>query len=274
MPITFKIITNNLVINNSFELLFPYEGIINLKLLNRLLLLWNFSNDEISLIKFIFNKEKVKDNKNYYLSENDNNIIYILSFDSNIKYKLQNVFIEFQNNKDKYSIIFIELLKKYSEESNKEESDNEESNNEESNNEESDNDSFLMKNQKIILELKSNTTPELPSTLTPDIIDNINQQTVLLFEDDDFKHLLKIYLKRPELYEIFLKYIENADIIEVNTNNSSNNDLSDELLLKYKNLCDKIKNLNLNIKEEVIISRLIKYSGHLNLTLRAFLQEM
>ena len=53
-----------------------------------------------------------------------------------------------------------------------------------------------------------------------------------------------------------------------------NNDLSDELLLKYKNLCDKIKNLNLNIKEEVIISRLIKYSGHLNLTLRSLLQEM
>lgn len=131
-----------------------------------------------------------------------------------------------------------------------------------------------MKNQTIISELKSNTTPELPSTLTPDIIDNINQRTVLLFEDNDFKHLLKIYLKRPELYEVFLKYIENADIIEVNTNNSSNNDLSDELLLKYKNLCDKIKNLNLNIKEEVIISRLIKYSGHLNLTLRSLLQEM
>ena len=49
--------------------------------------------------------------------------------------------------------------------------------------------------------------------------------------------------------------------------------LTETELHEYIILCDQIKILGINLPDNVIITKLLKYSGHLNLTLRSLLCE-
>ena len=71
------------------------------------------------------------------------------------------------------------------------------------------------------------------------------------------------------------KYVQNGNVIQESLGLIQSVEmLSDDILSKYKMLCIEIKNLGINVSDEVIIERLIKYSGHLNLTVRSLLCEL
>ena len=104
----------------------------------------------------------------------------------------------------------------------------------------------------------------------------MNENTLLLFSDPDFINLINIYKRKPELFNLLSNYIQNNDIaIEslLSISNKKFDQLSNEDKLYYTDLSVKITNFGFKIPQETIIDRLIKYSGHLNLTIRSFFNE-
>lgn len=111
--------------------------------------------------------------------------------------------------------------------------------------------------------------PEQIPILTLDIITKMNEKTLLLFSDPDFIILLSIYKRKPELFNLLSNYIQDNDInIESLLPIKSIDELTSEELSYYTELSLKIINLGFNISQEIIIEKLIKYSGHINLTIR------
>lgn len=112
--------------------------------------------------------------------------------------------------------------------------------------------------------------------LTYEIIKEMNENTLLLFSDPDFINLINIYKRKPELFNLLSNYIQNNDIaIEslLSISNKKFDQLSNEDKIYYTDLSVKIRNFGFKIPQETIIDRLIKYSGHLNLTIRSFFNE-
>ena len=100
--------------------------------------------------------------------------------------------------------------------------------------------------------------------LSQDIINSNNIKTVQLFENPNFKQLVKIYFNEPELFKTFLKFISHGDITNMNIPTIvEEKDYSVEL--------EYIKSLGITENDKVILQFLKKYNGHINLSLRAFL---
>lgn len=121
--------------------------------------------------------------------------------------------------------------------------------------------------------------PKVESTIvepkmTDSIIENQNKLTIKLFEDPDFRTLIKIYQSKPELFNILLQYTQSGDIIEDKPQIYNISDLSEKERLKYNEMLLFIKSLKLNISDDEIMQQLIKYKGHLNLTLRTILYSL
>ena len=111
------------------------------------------------------------------------------------------------------------------------------------------------------LEISNNVIEQkvLPDSIN---VDDVNQETIKLFEDPDFVKLFQIYLQKPVLFKKFYMYISNGNIpnnLEM-TNNSNNED--NQLF---------IKNLNLGFTDEQINEALIKTNNHLNFSIRYLL---
>ena len=100
--------------------------------------------------------------------------------------------------------------------------------------------------------------------LSQDIINSNNIKTVQLFENPNFKQLVKIYFNEPELFKTFLKFISHGDITNMNIPTiDEEKDYSVEL--------EYIKSLGIIENDKEILQFLKKYNGHINLSLRAFL---
>lgn len=100
--------------------------------------------------------------------------------------------------------------------------------------------------------------------LSQDIINSNNIKTVQLFENPNFKQLVKIYFNEPELFKTFLKFISHGDITNMMIPTiDEEKDYSFEL--------EYIKSLGITENDKVILQFLKKYNGHINLSLRAFL---
>lgn len=111
---------------------------------------------------------------------------------------------------------------------------------------------------------------------TDSIIDVVNGKSVLLFSDPDFNFLIKIYQKRPELFSVFANYIQSCNVLEESFDEQCEKSFEkfDSDKQKYYNeLVDKLIIL-VNVPRQLIMDKLIKYNGHLNITLRALLCEM
>lgn len=107
--------------------------------------------------------------------------------------------------------------------------------------------------------------------LTRELIDIMNEKTLLIFSDPDFITLLSIYKRKPELFNLLSNYIQNNDIIDNIISDKTIDQLSEEETEYYTNLSIKIMNLNFGIPQNIIIDKLIRFSGHLNLTIRSLL---
>lgn len=96
-------------------------------------------------------------------------------------------------------------------------------------------------------------------------INEVNQETIKLFEEPDFVKLFQIYLHKPVLFKKFYMYISNGNIPNnLETTNNSNNNESNQLF---------IKNLNLGFTDEQIHEALSKTNNHLNFSIRYLLYK-
>ena len=111
------------------------------------------------------------------------------------------------------------------------------------------------------LEMSNNIVEQkiLPDSIN---VDDVNHETIKLFEEPDFVKLFQIYLHKPVLFKKFYMYISNGNIpnnLEM-TNNSNNED--NQLF---------IRNLELGFTDEQISEALIKTNNHLNFSIRYLL---
>ena len=98
------------------------------------------------------------------------------------------------------------------------------------------------------------------------VIKESNQETIKLFQEEDFNTLLKIYSKNPEMFKRFSAYISSGDVVLPENRFNVTEDVSYESHLK------QIKDLGLeSLDDEIILAALQKFKGHLNLTLRYLL---
>ena len=226
-----------------------FIGKITLKILYQLFITWGIPEDEITYVKFITKYQQIKDSDIVInINKDENHIIIVFTTNSVIKEKLIEIFI-----KEGTQII-------------DEEPNNTVNNYDNSNKLENPNPEICTPITQVI---KSDPIP----VLTPEIIDTMNIKSVSLFEDPDFKNLISIYMRKPELFSTMAKYLQNGNVIEESFNSTKLSDISDDIKIKYQVLCNKINNLGVNYPDDIIMERLFKYSGHLNLTLRSLLCE-
>ena len=208
MPLIIKyIVKHDTPIN---YLTFNFSGELTLKILLVSFIKLGLNTEEINSLKFIINNKQMNElDDKYMIDSSDEQIVYLLCTNPNLKLKLISIF-----------------------------------------------------NKKV----------EQPKPIMSDtIIDNQNKITLKLFNDPDFRTLIKIYQSKPELFNILLQYTQSGDIIDEHKINRDISQIPQEELIKYKEYLSFIKSLNLNISDENILSILIKNNGHLNLTLRTIL---
>ena len=104
--------------------------------------------------------------------------------------------------------------------------------------------------------------------MTKEVIDMMNKKTVKLFADDDFKSLLRIYMRRPELFNTLSLFVQNNDLVEETISRTT---LTEEETKDLDNNMNELKQLGLVISDEKLKEKVIKYNGHLNLILRSIL---
>jgi len=261
MPLTLKLI-GPFKDNKTYEIKDTFEGQINIKVLIDLFTFWKLSIDEINKIKFFIDAKQIKNpDENFNIKADENKIILVFTSDIEIKNKLFMIFI-----KEGYES---------SESKNKPES--------------TDSQSILPDPEicKPITNILNNFSESKINNFVPklsekskdfldnELIDLMNIKTVSLFEDNDFKSIISIYLRRPELFGIFAQYVQNGNVLEESLGPIKTiENLTNEEIEHYENLANKINCLELNISNTVIINKLIQFSGHLNLTLRSLLCDI
>lgn len=248
MPLVFKLVGYT-ADKKHYEIKDPFNGPINLKLLYELYKVWGLDEEEIENIKFITDSEQIKNpDKNFLVKDDEDRVIFVFTSVLTIRQKLHDIFIKEGTE--------VQIPSQTGSSDNVTEVQ------------------VTMVDPQICKPLTQIVIPDSIPQLTSELIDMMNIKSVSLFADQDFKNLISIYLRNPELFGIFAKYVQNGDVIEeslipVKTWNM----LSDEELINFNVLCTKVKNLGIQMPDEVIINRLIKYSGHLNLTVRSLLCE-
>lgn len=102
--------------------------------------------------------------------------------------------------------------------------------------------------------------PEDEIKITNDIIEDSNKKTIQLFDNENFKTLLKIYKDDPDVFKLFSSYVCNGDVIIDSFEEKSKVDYEFEF--------ETIKSLNLQLDDNKIKESLQRNNGHLNLSLR------
>ena len=265
MPLVLKLV-GYYVNNKHYEIKYPFSGFINANLLHELFKVRGISEDNINQIKLITDSELMKDlDKCYSVNEADDRNIFIFTSNTDLRQQLYDIFIKevLTNSQDTNSNLSqtseTQELKPVPEIHDVQDVQDIQE---------------LKPVPEICQPLTQTVNPDLIPILTPDIINDINIKTVSLFYDPDFKKLIDIYIRRPELFSTLAKYVQHGTVIEESLEPVKTIDMLTETELnEYIILCDQIKNLGINLPDNVIITKLLKYSGHLNLTLRSLLCE-
>jgi hypothetical protein len=274
MPLILKLI-GSFKDRKTYEIKDTFEGQINIKVLSDLFTFWKLSIDEINKIKFFIDAKQIKNpDDNFNIKANETKIILVFTSDIEIRNKLV--------------IIFIKEGYESSESKNKLQSTDSQSILPDPeickpitnilNNCESKINNLVPKltDEPSLVKLeKLNLSEKSKDFLDNELIDLMNIKTVSLFKDNDFKSLISIYLRRPELFGIMAQYVQNGNVLEESLGPIKTiEDLTNEEIKHYESLANKINCLELNISNTVIINKLIQFSGHLNLTLRSILCDI
>lgn len=218
------------------EMNIPFTGELSLRKLMLSFISLGLTTSEVTDIKFIMNNTQLKSLDEIYMVNPEDQVkVYLLAHDPNVKNKLIDIF-------DKYS-----QAKKQDELTQK-----------------------GVKDEVIDVDKEYKPEPKMDKT----IIYNQNKLTIKLFNDSDFRTLLKIYLTKPELFNILQQYTQSGNIVDDNKETKTIDQLSEQEIIEYNEQLQYLKSLNLNISDDIIIKNLIKYDGHLNLTLRSLLNDL
>ena len=252
MPLILKLV-GYYVDNKHYEIKYPFSGFVNANLLHELFKVRGISEDNINQIKLITESEFMTElDKCYTVNEIDSRIIFIFTSNTVLRQQLYDIFIKevLTNTQD------INYLPQTSEiqQDTRDTTD-------------------TTPDPEICQPLTQNKPDTIP-ILTPEIINDINIKTISLFYDPDFKKLIDIYIRRPELFSTLAKYVQHGTVIEESLEPVKTLEmLSDSEIQQYIHLCEQIKFIGINLPDDVIITKLLKYSGHLNLTVRSLLCE-
>jgi|LauGreDrversion4_2_1035121.scaffolds.fasta_scaffold06682_3 hypothetical protein len=267
MPLVFKLVGYT-ADKKHYEIKDPFNGPINLKLLFELYKVWGLTDEEISNIKFITDSEQIKNSeKSFLVKDDEDRVIFVFTSNATIRQKLHEIFIregsEVQiGTKTSTNTTTTTTTTSYTTYSSSNETPV----------------SYAQPanpDPEICTPITQVVKPDPIPVLTQEVIDTMNVKSVSLFADEDFKHLVSIYMRKPDLFSVLAKYVQNGTVIEESLGHVTTPDmLTDDVLANYKKLCQEIKNLGFTAySDEVIMGKLIKYSGHLNLTVRALLCE-
>lgn len=261
MPLKFKLVQS---INNKFyEIHDPYKGLINLKLIQELFFQYGLTKDELEQTRFITDSSRIDNNDKYYnITDSEERTIFVFNGNTDTRIKLINIFI-------KEGTEVPEPTKPLPNPPSKPENQQPVQQNQQPVQT-----VYTTHDPEIIKPLKTKE-PEPTPVLTPELIDTLNVKAASLYADSDFRNLMRIYINRPDLFSTFALYIQSGDIINESLCKTKDiNELSDEEYTYYQSLADKINSLGLGVTNELVIGRLVKYSGHLNLTLRSILIDL
>ena len=248
MPITYKLV--GFTIASIYD---SYIGPISLSNINSIFNSFGLTDYELNQIKFIIDSEQMIDIDKVYNIDENITFVYVYVFIDGIKEKLENIFITHGEKEETISAETELGPTNYENEFMLDENKLQET---------------LEKIDEEFNEPITQEEIEPPSLLTKDIIGKINENTLLLLSDPDFIVLLKIYKNKPHLFNLLSNYIQNNEI--------SPQILEDTIVYseqEYIELSLKIMELGLGFTQEIIIETLIKYSGHLNLTIRDLLSN-
>ena len=230
MPIIFKLIGN--IKLKVLEIKYDINEIVRLSSIISIFENYGIPSENFEHIKFIVESEHLINNSKFFeVSDNYNLIVFIFTSKKEINDKLIKIFSK--NNNIDY-INYIDEV---------DDIDDEEL-------------------TKSIVDKIEEKIPEL----SQDIIDSNNTKTLELFENPNFKHLVKIYFNEPDIFKTFLQFISHGDITNM-TIPIINEEKDYSVEIKH------IKSLGITESDEVILHFLKKYNGHINLSLRAFLCE-
>ena len=230
MPIIFKLIGN--IKLKVLEIKYDINEIVRLSSIISIFKNYGIPSENFEHIKFIVESEHLINNSKFFeVSDNYNLIVFIFTSKKEINDKLIKIFSK--NNNIDY-INYIDEV---------DDIDDEEL-------------------TKSIVDKIEEKIPEL----SQDIIDSNNTKTLELFENPNFKNLVKIYFNEPDIFKTFLQFISHGDITNM-TIPIINEEKDYSVEIKH------IKSLGITESDEVILHFLKKYNGHINLSLRAFLCE-
>ena len=254
MPLVLKLI-GQFQGRKTYEIRDSFEGLVNIKLLNDLFIFWGLSSEDIEKIKLITDSEQIKNlEKSFPVKAYEDRIIFVFTSDIELRNKLVDIFMK----------------------EGQETSQIRESNQSTTITQPDDSNELVQPDSEICKPVTVTVSEDdSPPKLTSDLIDMMNIKSVSLFVDKDFKSLISIYLRRPELFGTLAHYVQNGNVHEQSLCHVKTIDeLTDEELTHYKSLADKINHLEIGVTHEVIINKLIKFSGHINLALRSILCDM
>lgn len=194
---------------------------------------YGLTDKDFDHVKFVANSETIKDNdKAYVIHPIENLLIFVFTADKNIKDTLINIFTKYATKPEVVAEPTIKLP---------------------------DVDPEL---QKHIADSDSESDEEQP-ILSPEIVKQINLKTKVVFDNPDFKHLIRIYYSNPDLIKTFISFVSHGDIVKLTIPDSPDEDYTEQL--------SEIKALGIEESDEVIITTLKTFNGHLNLSLRYLL---
>ena len=249
MPIKFKLVgqTTN---KKYYEITDDFTGPVNLNLLQDLFKFHGVSSEEIEKIRFITDSEQIKtSDKSYNVKPDEDRGIFVFTSEPEIRNKLQDIFMK--NGKE------VDVQQQKSPQQTPSQPGAQPASQ-----------PVVQVEQFQPLSIKESVEP----VMTPEIIETMNKRTLELFSQPDFKILLNIFLTNPGIIRDFSKYVQHSDIVS-NSKEANWDELSAEKQTEYNMLADNLEKYHLGKPRELLLSRLVKYSGHLNLTLRSILSE-
>jgi len=114
--------------------------------------------------------------------------------------------------------------------------------------------------QKPIDTVQEDVVPVLDDS----IVNTMNEKASKLFENEDFKHLIRIYYSNQDIMKTFFEFIVHGDIVKINIPKP-------ETAGTFEKEITIMRNLGIKESDENIRHCLASFNGHLNLTLRALL---
>jgi hypothetical protein len=232
MPVIFKHVGN--IGTNKFEIHKELIGTLKLSNIEMIFEEYGLTKEELSNIKFIANSETLKNDEKSFIVSNDESLaIFVFSTLKHVKEKLEDIFIKNSTNvqlKTTISMVEPNIVV----------------------------DPYI---QRSINPVENDSIPILDDS----IVKMMNEKSSKLFENDDFKHLIRIYYSNQDIMKTFLQFIAHGDIVKINIPKNG-----DSVILYEKEIAI-FRSLGIKESDENIKKCLSNFNGHMNLTLRALL---